>query len=106
MTNYIQQGHVIDVVAPVGGYTSGDLVVVGTLVGIANTTVLAGEKCAISVEGVFEIPKLTGALSVGAKVYSDAGAAVDTTNTDTLVGKVVEAALSGDTTVKVLLVNA
>jgi predicted RecA/RadA family phage recombinase len=74
MTNYIQQGHVIDVVAPSGGYTGGELVVIGTLVGIANTTVLEGELCAISLSGVYEIPKLTGALAVGAKVYTDAGA--------------------------------
>lgn len=106
MTNYIQQGNAIDVVAPSGGYASGDLVVLGTLVGIANTTALEGERCAISLEGVYEIPKLTGALTLGAKVYTDAGAGVDTTDTDTFVGKVVEAALSGDTTVKVLLVNA
>lgn len=105
MKNYVQRGDIIDLVAPSGGYTSGQLVVAGELTGVANTDAAENEVCAVSMTGVYSLPKATGALTVGAKVYSNAGAAVDTTDTNTFVGYVVEAAASGDATAKVLLSN-
>ena len=105
MTNYVQQGDIIDLVTPSGGYTSGQLVVAGELTGVAGKTTLEDELCPVSMSGVFVLPKLAGALAVGAKVYSDAGAAVDGTDTDTFVGFVTVAALSGDATASVKLSN-
>lgn len=103
MKNFVQEGDVITLTAPSGGYTGGQLVVVGSLVGVATSTVAEGGLCAVSVEGVYTIPKAAPALTVGTKVYSNAGAAVTTTNTDTYVGIVVKAAALNSTEVEVLL---
>lgn len=105
MKNYVQEGKVIDLTTPAAGYTSGQLVVVNELTGVANLTTAENELCPVSVEGVFELSKGAVAIAVGDKVYSDAGAAVNTTNTDTFVGVAVSAAASGDATVKVRLSN-
>lgn len=106
MKNFVQQGDVLNLAAPSGGVTSGGFVAIGQLTGVAGSTVAEGELFALSVEGVFEIPKAAPlALSVGAAVYSTAGAAVNTTNTGVYVGIVVEAAASAATTVKVRLSN-
>jgi predicted RecA/RadA family phage recombinase len=100
MKNYIQEGRHIDVSAPANA-TSGNLVVIGSLAGVANTTVLSGESLSISCDAVFELPKSAIALAVGAPVYAAAGVAqpVTATDSDTKVGIVVRAAIIGDATV-------
>lgn len=105
MKNYKQRGDILDFTAPSGGYTSGQLVVVGELTGVANIDAAENEICAVSMEGVYTLPKGNVAISAGAAVYSDAGADVNTTNTDTLVGYAIETVASGDATVQVRLSN-
>jgi len=104
MKTYVQEGKILSLVTPSGGWVSGQLVVVGVIAGVAQLTTLEGETNSVCVSGVVTIPKATGAaLTVGARVYSNAGAAVTTTNTHTPVGVVVTAAASDATTVEVLL---
>ena len=42
MKNFIQPGDVVTVTTPAGGVTSGQLVIVAAIVGVAATTQLAG----------------------------------------------------------------
>lgn len=104
MKNYIQEGRQIDLTAS-GAVTSGDLVVVGELVGVATTDAVASEVYAVSTTGVFDLAKGAGALTVGTKVYAAAGVGnnVTTTDTDVEVGVVVADAASDDTVVRVRL---
>ena len=68
MKNFIQPGKSIDVVLP-ADKVSGDGIRVLALFGVLVASGLSGEKRAIQVEGVFELPKLTSdVMVVGAKV--------------------------------------
>ena len=58
MQNYIAPGENITVPAP-ADVKSGDLVVVGSLVGVASTDAASGDDVVISTDGIFELPKKT-----------------------------------------------
>jgi predicted RecA/RadA family phage recombinase len=105
MKNHVQPGRTVTLPAPAGGVTSGDGVLVGSIFGIASTTALAGEMVAITVTDVWTLPKATGAITVGAKLYWDATNKVVTTTAsgNSLIGAATSAALSGDATVPVRL---
>lgn len=100
MKNYVQNGETIVVPAP-SDTVSGAFVVVGALRGVAVTDALSGADCPIVTEGVFTLPKATGAISVGDKLYWDSGAGklTKTSAGNVLVGVCVTAALSGDANV-------
>ena len=68
-----QRGDFINVVAPTGGYTVGDVIVIGTMVGVVQETVDAGELVGVEVTGVYEITKqaTTDTYSQGDEVYVD-----------------------------------
>ena len=105
MKNYVQEGDYIDVEAPVGGVSSGDLVVIGSLIGVAVTDADAGDSVSLAMEGVFDLAKSgdTGpAFSVGDYVYSD-GTDITDDDTDTAIGVCVVDAGASDTTVRVRL---
>jgi predicted RecA/RadA family phage recombinase len=73
MTNYIQPGNNITVAAPLGGVTSGALVVIGSLIGVASTTAVAGADVEIATAGVFELPKAAAdAIDPGDLLYYNA----------------------------------
>lgn len=105
MKNYIQPGNVIAVTAPTGGVASGDGVLVGSLFGIAAGDAAENDNVEVQTTGVFELSKVTGAISQGAKVYwDDTNKNVTTTATgNTLIGAAVVAAVSGDATARVKL---
>ena len=93
------------VVAPVGGYTAGQMVKVEDTIGVIVEEAAEGADAVLvyNAEKVI-VPKETGqALSAGAKVYFDESEnRVTSTSTDNfLCGRVVEAAASADTTVKI-----
>ncbi|MGR3464083.1 DUF2190 family protein [Limimaricola sp.] len=104
MRNFIQPGNSITVPAPAAVF-SGQGVIVGALFGVAATDAVTGEDVAISTMGVFELPKASGAIAVGAKVYwIAADKTVTTTATgNTLIGAAIEAAATGAATVRVRL---
>lgn len=106
MTNYIQEGEVLEAVAPSGGVVSGTAYLFGVMVGVACVSAAVGESFSLALEGVFELPKATGqAWSLGAKLYWDDTAKNFTTTSsgNTAAGNVAKAALSGDTTGQVRL---
>lgn len=94
MKNYIQPGDTVTVPAP-AKVTSGGLVVVGSLIGIAQFAAASGDPVEIATTGVFELPKVKAqAWTIGAKVYSaPAGGLLTTVDTDNIfVGHALEAA--------------
>jgi predicted RecA/RadA family phage recombinase len=104
MKNYIQEGEVVTLTAPYA-VSSGGGALVGALFGVAVTDVANGAEGEFSIEGVYTLPKATGALTQGAKVYWDNSAKkVTATATDnTLIGCALKAAASGDATAVVRL---
>jgi len=57
MKNYIQNGDMITVTAPVGGVTSGQGLLLGSLFGIVAASAAEGEAVEIATMGVFDLPK-------------------------------------------------
>jgi predicted RecA/RadA family phage recombinase len=102
---FIQEGHYIDH-TPVGALASGDVVVQGDLVGVTVRPIAAGELGSLAVDGVFDFNKNTGVTyTVGTILYWDDTANVVTTTSagNKSIGKVVRAAASADTTVRMRL---
>lgn len=82
--NYIQEGMDITVPAPSGGVTSGSVVVIGRLVGVAAETAAVGVPVTLSRTGVFTLPKTSAqAWTVGQAINWDASTGVATTATTT-----------------------
>ena len=65
---------------------SGDLVSVGTVVGVALENAITGEDAAtyttLKLDGVFKLVTADASIAVGANVYVDAAGAVTSTATD------------------------
>jgi predicted RecA/RadA family phage recombinase len=96
--------------APAADVAAGDVVVQGELVGVASREIKAGALGALTVSGVFDFPKATGAgtaITAGARVFWDAAAKVATTSdgggANKFLGKSVLAAADGDATVSARL---
>lgn len=93
---------------------SGQVVVVGTLIGVALSDIAAGAAGDVAMEEVYALPKATGIITQGARVYWDAdgdpvggvegsGAITITATANTLAGFAFDAAASGAATVNVKL---
>jgi len=106
MATYVYAGDRVPY-TPAAAVAAGDVVVQGDLVGVATAPIAAGTTGTIAVQGVFAFPKGSGAISAGAKVYWNATNQIVVTTdgggANKLVGKVVTAATTADTTVQVLL---
>ena len=104
-TNFVQEGKALDYTPSGSSLASGDFVLIGTIGGIAATAIADGKKGAVHIAGVFSVPKATGAVTQGQKLYWDSTASKLTTTAtaNTLVGVAAAAALSGDANVKILL---
>lgn len=107
MKNFVQSGDTITFSAA-ADISSGDGALQGALFGVAITDALTGEDYEARVTGVFELPKASGALTKGQRVYwSSANSNVTgTASGNTLIGAAVEAAASADTTARVRLNGA
>lgn len=106
-TNLVQDGDTITITAG-GTITSGSLVVTGALFGVAVTDAASGDSVALMTEGVFDLPKVTGAVSVGDIAYWDSSESKVTVTrvTDTgdlRIGIVVADATSGAANARVKL---
>jgi predicted RecA/RadA family phage recombinase len=103
--NYVQPGEYgLTVTAPGGGVTSGQVVIIGAIVGIAATTQSAGAPVELATEGIYDLAKVAAdALAVGAvaKVVTSSGL-VGVAGTAS-IGWVVQAAASGSATARVKL---
>ena len=73
MKNFVQEGETVTVTAPaVTGCKSGDLIIVGALAGVAAYDAAAGEPVEVVTEGVFTLPKASGQILEGARVWFNA----------------------------------
>lgn len=82
--NYIESGEVKDHVLS-GTVTSGAIVEIGDMVGVALGSGVSGDTVAVALEGVFEVPKVTGSgksFTLGQKVYSNGAGSVTPSATD------------------------
>lgn len=115
MKNYIQDGCIFDHTLS-GNITSGDVVEIGEMVGIAASSGVSGDKIAVNLEGVYEVPKVTGAgkaFTLGQKVYSKGDGNVTPSADDggspavayKLAGYAWAAAAANDATVQLRLLN-
>lgn len=72
--NYKFPGAVIDITAA-AALTSGQAVIVGTLLAVALKDIPNGTQGSAQIEGVFELPKLsTAVIAAGAKLHWDTSA--------------------------------
>jgi len=108
IAKFIQGGDAIDY-TPATAVAAGDVIQLTDLVGVAKLDIPAGKLGALSVVGVFDFPKSTGAgqdIALGARLYWDAA-----TNKvlkaqvagEPVLGKAVAAAGESDLTVRVRL---
>jgi predicted RecA/RadA family phage recombinase len=114
--NYQQKGDIMPKVVAGAALASGQVVVTGSLVGVSLGAYEIGDTAQIALEGVFEVPKATGAIGHGAAVYwaaagdpiggtAGTGAATTTASGNTLMGYAFDAAASGDATATVRLLG-
>lgn len=112
MNNYVGEGKTINVTAPTGGLSAGDVVVrsSGTTgsCAVVITDIAAGQTGAAYIEGVFTLPKATGTgngFNDGAIVYWDAGNAQcePSTTGNTRLGRAYGAASASASTMQVKL---
>jgi len=107
MATYVHEGKTIDY-TPGTDTAAGMVVVQGDLVGVANRPIGANRLGALSVAGVFDFPKATGAstaIAAGTLCYWATGAqqATATATGNKLIGKCVKAAADADATVRIRL---
>ncbi|MGP1394172.1 MAG: DUF2190 family protein [Inquilinaceae bacterium] len=105
MKNYIQPGNVLTVAAP-AALSSGAVVAVGKLIGIAATDAALGAEVEASVEGVFAVPKTAAnVVATGDQLYWNAGAGEMTTTAtgNTKAGFAAAPAGAGVATVRIRL---
>jgi predicted RecA/RadA family phage recombinase len=108
MKNFVQDGNTVAVVAPTGGVTSGQLLVVGSIIGVAAFTAAQTEDVEVQRVGVFTLPKVTtDVVTQGAKLYWDSSASKLTVTPGTgakpLVGLARAEAGNGATEVETIL---
>ena len=100
---------------PVSALLAGAVIVAGSLVAIANRPIAAGALGTLHIEGVWDVVKITGAVTLGAPIYwkttadpvggvAGTGAAQTSSTGATLMGYAVKAADAGDATVRVVLI--
>jgi predicted RecA/RadA family phage recombinase len=97
--NFIESGERKDYVLG-GTVTSGQLVEIGDMVGVALGSGVSGETVAVALEGVFEVAKTTGTgtgITLGQKLYSNGSGAV-TTDSNSGANKVAGYAWTAATT--------
>jgi predicted RecA/RadA family phage recombinase len=104
MKNYVQRGDTLTLAAPYD-CISGDGVTVGSIFGVASQDALTGAPVDLVVEGVFNLAKASGALTLGAHVFWDsvAGLVTATATGNALIGVAVVAAGTSDATATVRL---
>jgi predicted RecA/RadA family phage recombinase len=108
MKNYVQRGDTLDIVAA-AAVSSGDVVIAGSIIGVANVDAEIGESFALDVVGVFTLPKTSAlAISVGDVLYYDAANSVvnKTASGNTMIGVAVTAAANPSPSVNVRLNGA
>ncbi len=103
---YWQKGEVLDYTAT-DKAANGEVVSLGTRIGVAGEDIDAGETGHLHVVGVFEMAKATGAITMGAAVYYDTTEKniTATASGNVPAGYAAAPAASTDTTVLVKLLG-
>lgn len=113
-TNYVGEGKVIDYTAG-AAISAGDTVVIGTvsgMLGIALTDIANGDTGAVAVEGIFTIPKVSGAVfAQGDQVLLDVSVTPDSVDDNSATpatgdfwcGTAAVAGANGETTAQIKL---
>lgn len=104
-TNYLQEGGHVTVAAP-AAKTSGDGVLVGSLFGVAITTVANGANVEIATTGVWNLAKTSAqAWTVGQRIYWDDtnSVATSTASSNKLIGVAMAVAANPSSTGEVRL---
>lgn len=90
MRNFIEAGDTVTLVCAQGGRSSGDVVKVGAIVGVAAFDAIAGAQIEAKLTGVFDLEKVSAQAwaTVGLPIYYDALADKVTTvgSGNTLIG--------------------
>ncbi|NEX45189.1 DUF2190 family protein [Pseudotabrizicola algicola] len=108
MKNYVSSGDHFTITAA-AAIVSGQMVVAGSVYGVAQESVASGADVVLVRKGIFQLPKTSAqAWTVGAKIYWDAGNAVCTTSAsgNTLIGAAAAVAANPSATGLVLLDGA
>lgn len=107
MKNFVQEGKVLELTAPAGGVVSGTGYIIGGMLCVAMVDAAATEKASFLVEGVAELAKDTADFAEGEIVYFDGATNLckDSASGFYKCGTCVEAAATGDGTVKVKLLG-
>ena len=103
MASYVQKGDVVDY-TPASAVAAGDVVVIGSLVGVAPRAIAANALGSLAIEGVWEMPCATGATGAqGSAINWYATSGVAHASTGVAAGKLAKARAAGDATVHVVL---
>ncbi len=109
MTIYVQRGDSVDY-TPDDDVDAGDVIVIGpNLIGIAKLDIAAGELGALSLVGVYDMPKATGTgedIQRGVNIYWDSSEQIVTTdNSKIYLGATITEAGENDETIRVHLLQ-
>lgn len=105
MKNFISSGSTVDYEVPSGTVKSGDMILVGSLFGVAATDGESGEVITLYLSGMFNLPKAAGAVEQGDPLYFDGSAGVLTTTAGELdlVAIAGQPAAAGDDSVYAII---
>lgn len=103
MKNYVKKGDYLTITSS-ELVKSGDVIIVGNLIGIATTDAAVGDPLTIATRGVYELLKAEQEeLDLGATAYFKAGKVTKTAAGAKVIGLVVERANGADATCQVKL---
>lgn len=100
---YVQRGDTLDYVVAGSAVSSGDVVAVQELIGVAHADGAIGETVALGVRGVYTVPKDGVAKAFGDRCFWDGSQVTLTATANRYIGLCAKAALAGDATVQILL---
>lgn len=101
MKNFIAEGETIEVLAP-SAVTSGQLVKVGTIFGVAKHSAASGAPVQLQREGIFSLPKAAGLSLAQGDIALWDGTKIVATGGD-VIGSITQAASGGAATAAVLI---
>ena len=103
MASYVQDGKLLDY-TPGSAVAAGDVVVIGSLVGVAPRPIAANALGSLAIDGVFSMPCASGATGAqGSAINWYATSGVAHASTGVAAGKLAKARGADDTTVHVIL---
>lgn len=115
IAKYWQAGEVLDYTPSDNAVANGEVVSLGTRIGVAGADIAKGATGPLYVEGVFYMDKASGAVTMGAALYYDvankkittvASTGEDSSKVDNIpAGYAAAAAATGDATVLVKLLG-